>query len=87
MTLLPIITTVYEERASIREEQQALFLLDQAITDWIYHENYFQEKEVKEGEVIYTLSLLKKDESYLKGCIRWKATNQRNYERCESGKK
>lgn len=86
--MLPTIASVYKERVSIRQEERALFHLERAITSWIYEDEFNdKQKEVVEENTTYTLAFMTTENQELKACISWVAQNERDYERCASGKR
>lgn len=84
---MPTIATVYKERLSIRQEERALFYLERAITSWSYEDEHNNEQEVEHENTTYTLAFLGTGNEELKACISWVAENERQYERCVSGKR
>ncbi|MCT8138672.1 type II secretion system protein [Anaerobacillus sp. CMMVII] len=88
LILIPTLAIVYEERMAIQQEKKAMNLLSKTITGWIYEENGNLETEVTDLDTIYKITTTVKEESQeLKACIAWRAANDRQYEKCASGKR
>lgn len=88
-TLFPLLIHVYEERASIREQRQALELLQNHIQIWIADtDTEIAEDEVVEKGRSYRFSAKQTgSKNILKLCVSWKASNERGYEKCGYGKR
>lgn len=88
LILIPTLVLLYNERMSIFQERKAIHLLDKTITSWVYDESDLIHTEVNDLGTTYKIVLSVDEASqHLKACITWKAANDRQYERCESGKK
>ncbi len=86
--LVPILVIVHNERLAIQQERKALSLLDTLITTWVYDDKAIIDPLIDDLETTFKISYTIMEESKaLKACIAWKSANDRNYERCESGKK
>ncbi len=86
--LLPALVVLYDERTSIQQEEIALFLLKEVITDWVYERNDVFQEEIKVESTMYNLSFnTSNDDQKLTVCVHWIGANDRIYERCESGKR
>ncbi|MCD8502254.1 MAG: type II secretion system GspH family protein [Bacillaceae bacterium] len=84
--LIPIITKVYVERGSIRQEQDAIYFINEIILDWL--ENIPIESQVIESNgTSYFIRLDSMNEKAITVCLEWDAINTRKYERCEQAKK
>lgn len=86
LILLPALIKIYDERDALQDEQTALYLLDQVISNWIYEEGDEFEISVQEENktFIFDNSI---DGDLFTVCISWLGANGRNYERCESAKR
>lgn len=87
LSLLPALVTIYQERISIQQEQTALLILDEVITDWIYVDKWPLVSQVSELNTTFFISYEINEPHLLTACIRWKGANNRQYENCGSGKK
>ncbi|WNF37795.1 competence type IV pilus minor pilin ComGE [Bacillaceae bacterium IKA-2] len=85
--LVPTLAIVYKERVSIRQEERALFHLERAITSWIYQDELNDGLVVGHENTQYTLAFMTIGNHELKACISWISENERQYERCASGKR
>jgi len=86
-TFFPILTMVYDERITIREQQASLGILSDSIHGWLYENDEPPLYEsVKHNGTTYQLHHvpLKEVTSF---CISWDGKNNRSYERCEQAKK
>lgn len=83
--LIPILNQVYVEKITVQQEKKGLYLLDQAITNWVYEEVSTLDRLEALNTIYEVTYLLKSDK--LKACVTWNGKNNRYYERCGYAKK
>lgn len=85
--LIPVLTRTYQERVSIEQERMAMYYLNEVILDWLEDTPIDKTSKIS-SDIDYQLkTFLTSEDKELKVCIQWKASNSRNYERCEQAKK
>ncbi|MBU8908981.1 competence type IV pilus minor pilin ComGE [Desertibacillus haloalkaliphilus] len=88
MTIVPTLTIVYGERVTIREQQQALSLIDDRLQIWLYDRyNSVNAEEVDVNGTLYDLQSKTIAHETLQVCVTWHGSNNRSYERCGYAKK
>lgn len=75
MSILPFLTTLYQERLTLEEEVQVLYRLEEAVQRYMLgvESGSDLEKSVKKYEV---------RDQVVKFCSSWTGTNGRDYEHC-----
>lgn len=86
-TFIPIATRVYLEKITIREQYQALELLNERLLAWKLDHETPSDTEVLIHETRYQLTSSYHDSSELILCLEWTGKNNRSYEQCAFAKK
>lgn len=85
--LLPPLIIVNNERMTMREEQKALFILEQKLSNWVYEDIPIISEETMINDTLYLLAVTQLADHHIRLCIHWNGANDRLYERCEEAKK
>lgn len=80
--LLPLLTTVYNEKLTIREHHQALLLLNEQLLEWKYEHVLPFHRTIIEHGTEYSVTFSKDSDSKLIVCLTWLGKNKRSYEQC-----
>ncbi|HHY21743.1 MAG TPA: type II secretion system protein [Bacilli bacterium] len=86
-TFIPIGTSIYLERITIREQYQALEFLNERLLAWRFDGIPTFDAEILINETSYQLTSSYTDGSGLTLCLQWVGRNNRSYEQCAFAKR